>query len=646
MIAAMVLVGVIAGPFSVTSRAEVPLNGLTEAEQRAGWRLIFDGNSTDGWRNYRQDDISDGWQVKNGALLRVAQSAGDIVTEEQFEFFELSMEYRISKAGNSGVMFHVTEDGQAPWHTGPEVQIQDNVDGHDPQKSGWLYQLYEPVKPDWAIKVENQAAFKGIEVDDATRPADEWNHIYLRVSPWQSEVAVNGVSYYYFEKGSEEWDRRVAKSKFAKFPSFGKPTKGHICLQDHGNDVAFRNIKMRELAADGSVPNPVDGYLDIKAVEAFPNLTWDGWSGVDERGRIRAHRPLELTHANDNSGRIFVATQIGMVHCFKNEPNVKQSHLFLDLRDKTHDWASDNEEGLLGLAFHPEYKNNGQFFVYYSTNAEPRVAHVSRFQVSAADPNRADPDSEEVVMRIEQPFSNHNGGSIAFGNDGYLYIALGDGGGRNDPVAHGQDLKTWMGCVLRIDIDRKEGDRGYAIPADNPFASRSDDAPEIFAYGFRNIWRLAVDRPTGTIWVGDVGQDLWEEVNIVKSGGNYGWSIREGSYAFGNGTKAGPGTPVDPVWEYDHQIGKSITGGHVYRGKRLPELDGAYLYADYVSGKIWALKYDAESGRVVENLGIRSNGVPVFAFGQDADGEVYYMIAAPSGRTIFRFESNDAVAGG
>jgi hypothetical protein len=200
--------------------------GLSESEKRGGWQMLFDGKSTNGWRNYKSDTISDGWVVKDGLLERVGKDAGDIVTMDQYENFELSLEYRISKGGNSGIMFHVTEDLAKPWHSGPEVQIQDNVDGRDPQKAGWLYQLYKPVKPEWATMFENQVGFKGIDLDDATRPAGEWNHVYLRLSPKQCEVAVNGVSYFYFHKGDEEWNKRVAASKFAAFPQFGKARKG------------------------------------------------------------------------------------------------------------------------------------------------------------------------------------------------------------------------------------------------------------------------------------------------------------------------------------------------------------------------------------------------------------------------------------
>jgi len=205
-------------------------NTLTAAEETAGWRLLFDGRSTNGWRNFKQDAIGAGWKVEDGALRRVDQGAGDIVTVDQFGAFELSLEYNISKGGNSGLMFHVTEDGQAPWQTGPEIQIQDNVDGHDPQKSGWLYQLYQPTV-------------------DATKPAGEWNQLRVLMTPTRCETWMNGVKYYDFVKGSKDWDERVANSKFAKMPHFGKPVKGHLCLQDHGNPVSFRSIKIRSVDA-------------------------------------------------------------------------------------------------------------------------------------------------------------------------------------------------------------------------------------------------------------------------------------------------------------------------------------------------------------------------------------------------------------
>ena len=617
--------------------AEESLNDLSLGEEQGGWKLLFDGKSTEGWRNFKQKSANEGWTVEDGILSRTGNGAGDILTEKQYEFFELSIEYRISKGGNSGIMFHVTEAEQTPWQSGPEIQIQDNVDGHDPQKAGWLYQLYQPTKPEWAIRFEKQAGFTSPAIDDATRPVGEWNHVYVRIAKQQCEVALNGVSYYYFRIGDDAWNKRVAASKFAKFPNFGNAGKGHLCLQDHGNLVSFRNIKIRELPEDGAVPDPSHGSLPLVGREAFPDLKWEGWEGADDSGRISKLRPMALTHAGDGSGRIFVAMQRGPIHVFDSR-NAKSSKLYLDLTSRVHDWVKDNEEGLLGMALHPNYKKNGQLYVYYTSHAEPRTSIVSRFTVSKEDPDRGELASEEIIMKIPQPFSNHNGGSIAFGKDGYLYIALGDGGGRNDPMQHGQNLSTWMGSLLRIDVDKTENGRNYAIPSANPFVGVKGAKPEIFAYGFRNVWRLSVDRETGRLWAADVGQDLWEEINVVQSGGNYGWSVRESNYAFGNKDLAIETTRIDPVWEYDHRVGKSITGGFVYRGKRLPELNGMYLYADFVAGKIWALDYDEKSGKVKRNLRVITGGLPVLAFGEDEEGEIYYMIETVHGKGVFRFE--------
>ena len=615
--------------------AEIPVNGLTESEQRSGWELLFDGKTTTGWRNYKSDKMGDGWIVKDGIIEWARKGAGDIVTTEQFENFELSLEYRISNAGNSGLMFHVTEEEPQPWKTGPEIQIQDNVDGHDPQKAGWLYQLYQPTKPKWAARAEADAGVSSPDVPDATRPVGEWNRIYLRISPRQCQVAVNGVVYYTFRKGDKDWNQKVAASKFAKFPNFGKPTKGHICLQDHGDPVAFRNIKIRKLTEQGDLPELKEDKLNLVGELAFPDMTWEGFEGVDENGRIRNIRPMAITHAGDGTNRLFAGTQRGAIYVFPNDAATKEAKFFLDIRDQVADWKKGNEEGFLGLAFHPNYKDNGQFFVYYTSSTETRTSIVSRFKVSAEDPNKADPASETVIMKIPQPFSNHNGGSIAFGKDGHLYIGLGDGGSLNDPLRNGQNLGTLMGSLLRIDIDHHDSGKNYAVPADNPFVNREGAQPEIFAYGFRNIWRMTIDSKTGDIWAADVGQDLWEEINIVKKGGNYGWSIREGSYPFNNTTSEDD--MIAPVWEYDHQAGKSITGGFVYRGSRVPELQGKYLYADYISGRIWALEYDSASGKVVSNQSIATAGFPILAFGEDQAGEVYYSIETVDGKSLFLF---------
>jgi quinoprotein glucose dehydrogenase len=277
----------------------------------------------------------------------------------------------------------------------------------------------------------------------------------------------------------------------------------------------------------------------------------------------------------------------------------------------------------LGLAFHPKFKENGQVFVYYTTSDTPHTSVVSRFSANK-DRTEVDPASEVELLRIPQPFWNHNGGTIVFGPDGYLYIALGDGGARDDPHGNGQNLNTWLGDILRIDVDRGEAGKPYAIPSDNPYVGRSDAKPEIYASGLRNVWRVSFDRKTGQGWVADVGQDIWEEIDLLEKGGNYGWNRRESKHKFGQNPAEASPEFIEPIFEYHHDLGKSITGGHVYRGKLVPELDGWYLYADYVGGQVWALKYDFHRKQVVANrpIGI---AVPVMSFGEAEDGEVYYM---------------------
>ena len=618
-------------PVARAEEAVRPPDVLSEAERRAGWRLLFDGTSAEAFRRFRGEELGGGWEVRDGGLVRAARGAGDIVTRERFGAFELQLEYRIAAGGNSGLMFHVTEAENAPWKTGPEVQILDNDKGADPQKAGWLYQLVEPRTPGWVKQVESSAGLEVAEFVDATRPAGEWNHLYLRVSPQGSEVCLNGEHYYFFRKGSQDWDRAVAASKFAAFPAFGKADEGHICLQDHGDEVAFRRIAVRELPADGPLPFE-DGTLAVEALPAFPDATWEGLAFEPADGKpAPVARPLVLTHAGDGSGRRFVLDQGGTIHVFPS--GSREGRLFLDLRAEAGDWWKSNEEGLLGLAFHPRFEQTGEFFVCYSMAGEKRLERVSRFRVSRADPDRADHGSEEVLLEFEQPFPNHNGGSIVFGADGHLYVGLGDGGSRNDPLGSGQRLDTWLGKVLRIDVDRRSDGRGYAIPADNPFVGHAEARPEIYAFGFRNPWQLSCDPATGRIWTGDVGQDLWEEIDVVERGGNYGWNLREGTKPFGRVSEAVPTTP--PVWEYDHQIGKSVTGGLVYRGTAIPELVGCYLYGDFVSGRLWALKIDDATGSVT-NLALPWSGLPIFGFGADEAGEAYVLTSSPAGQGVFR----------
>ena len=619
-----------AATLTSSARAEQPANTLTRAETVAGWKLLFDGKTTEGWRNYKKDKISEGWKVVDGAIVRDGNNAGDIINDKKYKYFELSLDYNISKGGNSGLMFHVTEDNPAPWQSGPEVQIQDNVDGHDPQKAGWLYQMFQPYPMRWAGETE---------IPDATRGPGEWNQLFLRISPRGCEVSMNGVVYYQFKLGDKRWDELVEKSKFSKFPGFGKAGEGYICLQDHGNLVSFRNIKIRELADDGAISPPVDGKLKLKPTLAFPKLKWENWIPVDEDGTVnRPRRTLELTYAPGDSKRLYVLDQGGTIYTFENDPNVELAKVFLDIEDRVSKWNSPggNEQGLLGLAMHPKFQENGQFFVCY-TKPKTHESVISRFKVSAGDKLKADPNSEEVLMVVPQPYQNHNGGAIEFGNDGYLYIAFGDGGARNDPKANGQNRSQLLGSILRIDVDQKSENAAYKVPADNPFVGVEGVRPEIYAYGFRNPWRIAFDRKTGKLWCADVGQDLWEEVNVVSKGGNYGWSVREGAYTFGNRTpEADSANAIDPVWAYDHSVGKSITGGRVYRSDRLKELEGKYLYADYVSGGVWALTLEDGAREAIRNEEVVAGGLPVLAFGQDAQGEVYVMIDSGKGESILK----------
>lgn len=377
--------------------------------------------------------------------------------------------------------------------------------------------------------------------------------------------------------------------------------------------------------------------LSVRIEPAFPELQWPAWLTGEEEGQARKILPVVVTGAGDGSNRMFVASQYGTIFHFDNSPKSKQLTKFLDIRDRVSFKEKENEEGFLGLAFHPQFANNGQFYVFYTPKDLPRRSVISRFSVSATDPNQADPDSEQIILTVPQPYWNHNGGTLAFGPDGFLYITLGDGGAGKDPHGNGQNLQTLLGAMLRIDVDHQEEGRAYAIPADNPFVGQGEKARgEIWAYGLRNVWRHSFDRKTGVCWAADVGQDLWEEINIIRKGGNYGWNLREGQHPFGPEGSEPSKDLIEPIWEYDRKYGKSITGGHVYRGKKVPELDGAYLYADYVSGHLWALWCNTDTGEVTANRTLRTHGAPVITFGEDDQGEVYFT--TPQG-DILKFSS-------
>ena len=439
------------------------------------------------------------------------------------------------------------------------------------------------------------------------------------------------------------------------------PLPGFFSLSLSLQDVAVNRIALAALVlslwSSGSCVRAEatidESPLAVQPVVAFPELTWTGWES-DKDGVLNPLRPMLLTHAGDGSNRIFVPMQQGVVHVFK--PDSTETKVFLDLSEKVHYFEKKNEEGFLGLAFHPRYKENGEFFVQYSTKEVPFTTILSRFRVSKDDPNKADPASEEELLRVTHPAWNHKAGTLCFGPDGYLYIAVGDGGKQHDPFNNGQNLQVLLGKILRIDVNAKTENPAlnYAIPADNPFAEiaaemaakkRKGPPPraEIFAYGVRNPWRMAFDRQTGLLWFADVGQDFWEEINIAEKGGNFGWSLREGAHPYSANNLSTSAGLIDPIWEYDHDLGRSITGGLIYRGKKVPELAGHYLYADYVSGRLWALHYDTASRRVIANRTIAHEEVtlPVVSFGEDEAGEAYFTVISPTGQGIYTFQKKN-----
>jgi len=347
---------------------------------------------------------------------------------------------------------------------------------------------------------------------------------------------------------------------------------------------------------------PVDnGPIILK--EAFPSLSFN--------------RPVDLQHVGD---RIVIVEQRGVISVFQNDREVKEKSVFLNIESRVNDQG--NEEGLLGLAFHPDYENNGYFYVNY-TASSPRRTVISRFQVSAADPNRADESSELVILEIGQPYSNHNGGQLSFGPDGYLYIATGDGGSGGDPQNHGQRPETLLGAILRIDIDGQEAGRNYTIPQDNPFVNNQEGfKEEIYAYGLRNPWRFSFDPQNDWLWAGDVGQNRAEEIDIITKGGNYGWRTMEGFSCFNPASGCDQEGLEMPILEYTHTNGdRSITGGFVYRGSEISELQGLYVYADFVSGRIWTLDFSDLDNPDNTEL-IRAN-FSISSFGLDQSNELY-----------------------
>jgi glucose/arabinose dehydrogenase len=327
--------------------------------------------------------------------------------------------------------------------------------------------------------------------------------------------------------------------------------------------------------------------------------------------------PVDLQFPNDGTGRFFVVQQPGSIRVGSNGALLATP--FLDISSKVH---FSGEMGLLGLAFHPQFTQNRKFYVHYDQLMGSQIQSViAEYQISAADPSQADPASERVLLTINQPFGNHKGGQIAFGPDGFLYIGLGDGGSENDPQGNGQNLQTLLAKMLRIDVDHTSSGLQYAIPADNPFAN-GGGLPEIWAYGLRNPWRFSFERGTGRLFAGDVGQNKYEEIDILQRGGNFGWNVMEGMHCFNPSTGCNMTGLVLPIAEYDHTEGDAVMGGYVYKGTTIPNLPGAYIFSDFGSGAIWEL---TESSGIWTRTKLLSSGRSVSSFGQDVAGEIYVV---------------------
>jgi glucose/arabinose dehydrogenase len=372
--------------------------------------------------------------------------------------------------------------------------------------------------------------------------------------------------------------------------------------------------------------------------------------------KLTGERPMWMSEAPDGSGRLFIVYQEGRIVVVKKGSDGGDAKTFFDITPR-HPYF-ENEDGLMSIAFHPGFVTNHLFYVYYNQK-NPADQHtqpqnypfrsvISEFKVCDTNADLADMASERIVLQVQQPFSNHKGGELCFGPDGYLYLGLGDGGAACDPFGSGQNTSTLLAKMLRIDVNSRDTSKvgwhtehlEYGIPRDNPFVNEPDAGfyarHEIYAYGLRNPWRYSFDRDTGDLWVGDVGQDLWEEIDLVTKDGNYGWSVREGAHHF----KPGPvgAQYIDPVMEYthrenlraqglfpDHPTGICVIGGYVYRGKKYPALDGVYIYADYSPGNIFGFRYDREARKVTAHGTLLKQPKSITSFAEDGDGELYVL---------------------
>ena len=424
--------------------------------------------------------------------------------------------------------------------------------------------------------------------------------LIIPINDWSADANEDGIV--------DRPDMRLVTVGLGR-PPFGKPSA------DTNRDgvVDIRDLALVASNLGRSAPRPLSG---MQTERVFPELTFQGLTNVAQ--------------PDDGGDHIFVTEQPGRIRVFPNNQAVTEAGTFLDISERV--TQSFFEEGLLGLAFSPDYKNNGYFYVYYSADS-PKRSVVSRFSVSTGDPEKADSDSGFVIIEIPQPQGNHNGGQLAFGPDGYLYISLGDGG---FDAGNGQDRSTLLGSILRIDPGLVSGDKNYVVPADNPFVGVVDARDEIWAYGMRNPWRFSFDTNTGALWVADVGQSTWEEIQVVEKGANYGWNTMEGRHCYSPAVDCDETGLELPLWEYSHAEGCSVTGGYVYRGLGIPSLLGTYVYGDFCTGKIWGLRYDGDF--VTEQMLLVDSNVSITSFGLDLAGNLYIL---SQNQGIYRLDVTD-----
>jgi len=366
--------------------------------------------------------------------------------------------------------------------------------------------------------------------------------------------------------------------------------------------LGFILIQVCSLQVDAGGAEPTKSTEERRIVTVAPVIT----EGLEN--------PLFLTHAGDGSARLFVVEQPGRIRVLEGHTLLPAP--FLDITKQV---LSGGERGLLGLAFHPDYRHNGRFFVNYTRKSDGATV-VAEYRRGATATSAS--QDERILLIVPQPYPNHNGGMVAFGPDGYLYIGFGDGGSKGDPDNRAQNPQDLLGKILRIDVDRGDS---YGIPMDNPFAKQGG-RPEIYAIGLRNPWRFSFDIKTGNLWVADVGQYQWEEIDLVARGGNYGWRVMEGTHCFHPSTDCQTTTFNLPLYEYAHEKGRcSITGGYVYRGQAISSLAGTYVYGDFCSGEIFALQNSPREQLLNKAPMILKTSLQISSFGEDAAGELYVL---------------------